>query len=259
MTTRDKTIFAFAIENSIDTEARTVRFVISSDEIDRDRDVVEQTAVEAAIPAFAKNPCCLACHMHRLDNGASPVIGKWLTETYKRTKHTSEMTLQFATTPLAEEYWTLYRDGFMKAVSIAFRVTEGLEQLRKNIRVYVITSLEMHEISCVPVGANRDALAKMKGAFGADLKMSDADAEILAAMTDMKSAIDRLERRVDDMIDLTLNIDPNDPDPFDSPLGESPDSPDASDVSGKSELDGEAVVKAVANATKAFQSSEDQT
>lgn len=153
-------ILAYTIKESVNEEDRSIRFVISSDKVDRHGERVEVSAIADAIKDFAKNPVCLACHRHSLDNGEPPVIGSWNVETFKAKTHTSEMVLTFATTPLAENYWTLYRDGHMKAVSIGFRILDCKEEVTAGKRVWIITKLELYEISCVAVGANREALAR---------------------------------------------------------------------------------------------------
>jgi len=148
---------------AINEDLRTIRFVISSAELDRDNEIVETSAVAGAIKDFAKNPVCLACHQHRLDNGMPPVVGAWDTDTFVVNEKRCEMDLRFADTDLAETYWKLYKGKFMKAVSIGFRVLEFKEEMKDGKRYWIITKIELHEISCVPVGANRQALSKVKG------------------------------------------------------------------------------------------------
>jgi HK97 family phage prohead protease len=165
MDERLKQFTAYVVDDqkSINEERRSVRFIISSNELDRDNEIVEVTAVEGAIREFARNPVCLACHQHRLAAGNSPVVGSWDTESFRALKRHAEMDLVFAKTELGEEYWTLYRDRHMRAVSIGFSIRDGHEEQKDGKRWYVITRIELYEISCVPVGANRDALAKLKG------------------------------------------------------------------------------------------------
>ncbi len=166
-----KHLTAYAIKGSIDKDNRRIRFVISSSKLDRHNDIVEVQAIANAIKQFSKNAAFLACHMHRLTNGSSPVIGSWITETFKVFKDHSEMVAEFATTALAEEYWNLYSSGHMKAVSIGFvpkEFTDEKDEKQGWIRTY--TKIELLEISAVAVGANREALRKekMKEIFGSD-------------------------------------------------------------------------------------------
>jgi|GEM_PF-4996124 len=54
---------------SVDETNRSINFVISTDKVDRDGEVIEVKAVAKAVKAFGKNPVALACHKHRLDDG----------------------------------------------------------------------------------------------------------------------------------------------------------------------------------------------
>ena len=154
-------LLAYVAEKGIDTEKRTIRFVISSDKIDRDNERIETSAIAAAIKDFAKNPVCLTSHMHRTADGGPPVVGSWDTDSFTAKAHTCEMNLVFATTKLADDHWQLYRDGHMRSVSIGFIPGEWHEEKTdKNGHIFVLTQLELVEISCVAVGSNREALAK---------------------------------------------------------------------------------------------------
>ncbi|MDH4203617.1 MAG: HK97 family phage prohead protease [Phycisphaerae bacterium] len=164
---KEKHYLGFIAENTekaaINEEARTIRFVISSNKLDRDNEIVQTEAIAAAIKDFAKNPVALNCHQHRLETGKSPVIGSWDTDSFKAYKNHCEMDLRFAKTESGEEYWQLYKDKHMRAVSIGFRVLEYREEKKDGKRYWIITKIELYEISCVPVGANREALSKVKG------------------------------------------------------------------------------------------------
>lgn len=139
----------------INLEARTIRFVISADTVDRDGEVITPAAIAAAIPGFEKNPVCLAGHAHKLQDGSSPVVGHWLTKTFRQVEGRSEMDLKFASTARGEEYWQLYSEGHQRAVSVGFAPKKYDRQKSPP----TITELELYEISCVPVPSNREALA----------------------------------------------------------------------------------------------------
>lgn len=208
MSDRIKHIEAFIAETdgkaAISEETRTIRFVISSAAIDRDNEIVEPTAIAAAIKEFARNPVCLACHQHRLSDGMPPVVGSWDTETFRATDKRCEMDLRFAATPLAETYWSLYKDKHMRAVSIGFRVLDGHEVTENGKRFYVITKIELYEISCVPVGANRDALSKLKSVGDWIAEGTAPDAASIKAYLDtqLKTITARLDALTDEMDDL---------------------------------------------------------
>lgn len=164
---KEKHFLAFIADGAdkaaINEEARTIRFVVSSNKLDRDNEIVEPSALAAAIKEFAKNPVCLACHQHKLSDGMPPVVGSWDTDSFREYSNRCEMDLRFATTKLGETYWQLYKDKHMRAVSIGFRILEYREEMKDGVRHFIFTKIELYEISCVPVGSNRQALSKLKG------------------------------------------------------------------------------------------------
>lgn len=202
MSDRIKHIEAFIAEAegkaAINEEARTIRFVISSAAIDRDNESVLPSAIAGAIKEFAKNPVCLACHQHKLDSGMPPVVGSWDTDSFKATEKRCEMDLVFAATDLAETYWQLYKSKHMRAVSIGFRVQDGREVVVSGKRHFEITKIELYEISCVAVGANRDALSKLKSlGWQAD----DGGDRLKELAAQLKTDITRLREEVLDQLD----------------------------------------------------------
>ena len=201
MPVKEKHFLAYVAEAegkaAINEEQRTIRFVISSGAIDRDNEIVEPTAVAGSIKEFAKNPVCLACHQHKLTDGMPPVVGSWDTDSFAATDKRCEMDLRFAVTKLGEEYWQLYKARHMRAVSIGFRVLDGHEVVESGKRFYLITKIELYEISCVPVGSNRDALSKLKG-LGDWQEPSLTAAEIKAAV---KEALDGLRAEMAESLD----------------------------------------------------------
>jgi len=159
---REKHFLGYAVseKTAVDEERRSIRFVVSTEEVDRDREVVKSDAMAAAIKGFADNPVCLAGHQHWLNDGMPPVVGSWDTESFKVVGKRSEMDLIFAKTALAEAHWQLYRERHMRAVSIGFRILDAYEEVKAGVRIFIITKIELYEISCVPVPANSSALSK---------------------------------------------------------------------------------------------------
>jgi len=206
-----KSFIAYVEEKStaINEAERRIRFVISSDKIDRDNEKIEVSAVAAAIKDFAKNPVALAAHQHRLDNGKAPVIGSWDTDSFKAFEHTSEMDLIFATTELGEEYWQLYKSKHMKAVSVGFRPLEYHEEAdQKNGRVIVFTKIELFEISPCAVGANREALSKLKELDSSESAISQRLIQIEATLKKIEEALPNMiknfESSIEDIKDLII-------------------------------------------------------
>jgi len=234
-----KALISYVDEKAaINEDERRIRFVISSDKIDRDNEKVEVSAVAAAIPAFSKNPVALACHQHRLQSGKSSVIGNWDTDSFKAKSHTSEMDLIFADTELGREYFKLYKDKHMRAVSLGFRALEWKEERNEKIGRYIIfTKIELYEISGCAVGANREALSKVKGFNLEDEKESlQVQASLDALNKNVKDAFDLLKEAIlNELGDLRNDVEElkdliSDPDGFaKSMLGKDLDPPDPAD------------------------------
>ncbi|HET6441844.1 MAG TPA: HK97 family phage prohead protease [Phycisphaerae bacterium] len=149
-----------------------VTVVASDATLDRQDEAIDPAGWD--LDNFRRNPVILAAHMHRLTSGRSPVVGSApLAEV-----RDGELILgiRFAETELGREYRSLYRDGHMRAVSVGFDPIEGAWQERDagagvKGRVWVHTRQELWETSCVAVGANPNALARMRAAaarLGAD-------------------------------------------------------------------------------------------
>ncbi len=129
----------------IDAEARLVEAVISTGRRDRDGDIVEPAGW--VLDSFLRNPVVLWLH-----DQAKP-IGRCVE--IRREGDALVATTQFAKTPLAEEIWALYRDGFLRAWSVSFLALEW-EPLPDGGRRF--TKQELLEYSAVSVPANPEAL-----------------------------------------------------------------------------------------------------
>lgn len=184
-----KTKFFFANVKSIDTENRSLDAVASTGEKDRDGEIILPSSVNATLDSFKANPVILATHQHRLSSGSSPVIGSAIPDSVKVGNDDITFKMRFATTPLGEEYWQLYRDGHMKAFSIGFIPLkyENRPDQKTGQSVLTYTEIELLEISAVPVPSNRRALARAKGFFEDD--------------TDIKSLV---EESIKEIIPLEL-------------------------------------------------------
>jgi len=206
-------IFAYISKDagSIDEQNHRIKFVVSTDKLDRDCEIVLPEAVAEAATRkgeFVDNPVALACHLHRLIDGMPPAIGSWDVSTLKATAHRVEMWLQFAIdTKLGGEYWKLYSKQHMRAVSIGFRILDGHEEVKDGKRFYIITKIELYEISCVAVGANPQALSKLKEFYlpGKDgdnfvsvpavleIKKDNTNEKLLQRMGELQEGIDEIK------------------------------------------------------------------
>ncbi len=152
--------------DAINEADHSINFVVSTDVVDRDNEMVMAEAVYEAIhqkDQFYANPICPPCHKPRLDSGMPPCVGHWDTDTAKLLKHRVEMRLIYdMKNTIGKGYWEAYSGRHMRAVSIGFRIVDGHEDTKDGKRIYIITKIELYEISCVGVGANQQALAKLK-------------------------------------------------------------------------------------------------
>ena len=184
-----KSLRAFSVK-SVDEEKRQITAVASSEIVDRDGEIVSLAALKKAVKKYLRNPVILAGHSHRLGDGRSPVIGKVVSHVFKGRDFI--ITVEFAKTSLADEYWHLYRDKFQRAFSIGFRGLEYEDESRDGRRVRVFKSIELFEISCVTVPANPAALSKAK-AFGQRKKIAREKQRIMNDDEAYYELLDRLE------------------------------------------------------------------
>jgi HK97 family phage prohead protease len=192
---------------SIDEKKRQIRFTASTNDLDRYNEIVEPNAYKKRLGLFESNPVFCAGHVYVGWSGEPTVIGSW--SDIEITKNGLDSTASFATTPLAEMYWQLYRDGHMKAVSVGW-LTHAWEMRQMDLDgkkqlIRVFTDVELIEISAVAIPANRQALVQAAG--------FELDAPALERTTGFDS--DALKQFVgaeirDTIIDL-LNTDPGSP------------------------------------------------
>jgi len=157
--------FFYPKVKAIDKENRRITVCISKNEIDRYNERIEISAIADALELYATNPVILGDHQHRLSTGKSSVIGHSPPESFKVFENEVNIDIVFSVTENAETYWINYRDGHQRAVSIGFIDLEWRQDEEDSRKIFVTTKLELLEVSCVAVGANRGALIKAKGMF----------------------------------------------------------------------------------------------
>lgn len=145
-------------ETKVDIDERTVTAVITTDSVDRDREVLLPKGAD--LEQFRKNPVVLWAHDY-----SGPPIGKaqWIKEGRKRIT----AKVEFAQTEQAEDVFQLFKGGFLNAFSVGFRPTKSHNPTPDEIKkrpdladvFRVFDEWELLEFSVVPVPANADALA----------------------------------------------------------------------------------------------------
>jgi HK97 family phage prohead protease len=147
---------------AIDEAKRQIEAVVSTADLDRYDEIIEPEAFrELLLEYLTKNPVVITSHQNRLDTGHSSVVAQvvkgWIDN---KGLH---VIIWFAETELGNEFWYLYKNKFQRAFSVGFIPLEWKDEtLESGLRVRTYTKVELLEISCVPVPANRNALSKSK-------------------------------------------------------------------------------------------------
>ena len=157
--------FFYPKVKSVDIENRRITVCISKSEIDRHGERIEISAIADSLQIYAQNPVVLGDHQHRLSTGKSSVIGHSPPASFRVLENEVDIDIVFSINENAETYWINFRDGHQKAVSIGFIDLEWRTEEVDGRKIFVSTKIELLEVSCVAVGANRGALIKAKGMF----------------------------------------------------------------------------------------------
>lgn len=128
----------------------------STADVDRHGDVVTIGAWQKALENYLKNPIILAYHdhddpcgrmvEHRIDDG-----GLWIR----------------ARISAASEVFSLVKDGVLTAFSIGFRIKKA--EYKPDVDIFLISELELYEISVVSVPANQNTVFSLAKSFDTDL------------------------------------------------------------------------------------------
>lgn len=192
-----------------DEDDRVVEFLASKEVIDRDNEIIKVKGIN--LKNYKNNPVVLWSH----DKFSLP-IGKTIKIT--KSKDELKMKVQFATAeeyPFADTVYRLVKGGYLNAVSIGFMADyEKIEYDEKN-RARIFNSIDLLELSIVPVPANQEALTTGKtikkaledevineDEFEEWTKYSDEDSDLLEDVNDyedLKKQIETLNLRVENL------------------------------------------------------------
>jgi HK97 family phage prohead protease len=123
------------------------RIIASTDDVDRDGEIVKPSAFKNLKKYLATNPVILGFH-----NYYDFPIGK--ATGGKIGDKALELNIEFADTDRGREAKYLYDNGFMNSFSVGF-IPKEWENDKQGRRVY--TDVELLEVSAVPVPANASA------------------------------------------------------------------------------------------------------
>ena len=151
-------LFTHAVK-SIDEEKRQATFVISTDEIDRTYEIVEQSW---QLENYKKNPIVLFGH----DQSKPGYVVGCATEIHsdkEGDKNITIGTVQFAeegTSSDADTVWKLVKQGILRTVSVGFIPhTFKASKDEDGSEITVLADNELLEFSIVPIPANPSAVA----------------------------------------------------------------------------------------------------
>lgn len=130
-----------------DGDSRRVRFVVSTGDVDRDNDVINQNGWD--LENYRRNPVVLFAHSH-----CDLPIGKCVELGIADGKLVA--VAEFATHEFADTVYQLVKGGFLNATSVGFRARKyAINEERRGID---FEEQELLEFSVVPVPANQHAL-----------------------------------------------------------------------------------------------------
>jgi HK97 family phage prohead protease len=143
-----------------DEESRTIEFVASNERVDRYGDIIRVAGWKTA--DYMRNPVVLWSH-----RSSDPPVGKTTSLKMETNPPALVQRVQFATKatyPFADTVFQLYKNNFLKSVSVGFKPLEQPKAIRDTetdqITGFEFTSQDLLELSCVPLPANPDAVAR---------------------------------------------------------------------------------------------------
>lgn len=143
---------------SIDEDKKTVTFVMSTSNIDRHGDIIDQDSW--ILTHFLKSPMMFL--QHRSDEFP---IGKWTEVHFEDDPDNAGKKMLVGTAEFATEIYDqaklafdMVKGGFMQAVSVGF-IPHRVDY-DENTDAFILFDCELLECSLVGVGSNRQALAK---------------------------------------------------------------------------------------------------
>jgi len=125
----------------------------STNDVDRQGDIVPTSVWEAGMKNYLKNPVILAYHEH-----CEP-IGRMVEHKIDE----KGLWIKARISAAAEDVFSLVKDGVLTAFSIGFRIVDA--EYNAAAELFVVKELELHEISVVSVPANQNTIFSLSKAF----------------------------------------------------------------------------------------------
>ena len=131
----------------------TIEGYASTNDADRQGDIVPASVWEKGISNYLKNPVILAYHDH------SEPVGRMVDHRIDG----KGLWVKARISAAASEVFDLVKDGVLTAFSIGFRIVDA--EYNSAAELFVVKELELHEISVVSVPANQNTLFSLSKAF----------------------------------------------------------------------------------------------
>lgn len=183
----------FSTVKSVDEKNYTIDFIFSTPDTDRHGEEIDQKGWK--LDEFMKNPVVLFAH-----DQWQPAVGQVIKIGF--VDGNLEGTVKFAAeeNPFAKILFDLYKNGFMRAVSVGFANTE-YKYNEETERLVLLENI-LYELSLVNVPANARALAKQKGI---DLSALENKEKELAKQKEEAHVVNEVVDRAVDKITLKLD------------------------------------------------------
>ena len=148
----------FTKSNDLPTKSDIIDSILiegyaSTNDVDRQGDVVPASVWTAGMENYLKNPVILAYHQH------SEPVGRMV----EHKIDDKGLWIKARISAAAEDVFNLVKDGVLTAFSIGFRIVDA--EYNSAAELFVVKELELHEISVVSVPANQNTIFSLSKAF----------------------------------------------------------------------------------------------
>jgi HK97 family phage prohead protease len=172
--------------SSIDEDERSVEFVISTDQVDRYGEIVDQKTWD--FKSFLKNPVVFWGHTsHEPEYVLGTASDLKVSEDGKQT--TARLNFDTDINPKADLVFNQIKRGTLRTVSVGFMSGKMEMDAKDDDAPWILKDNELLEISVVPIPANPGAVAL--GMKSGDIKRKDAK----WLMDSMRAEADLMQRQ----------------------------------------------------------------
>lgn len=151
----------FTKSEPLPTEAGTIDSInisgyASTNDIDRQGDVIPASVWEKGLENYLKNPVILAYHKH------TEPVGRMV----EHRLDDKGLWIKARISAAAEDVFNLVKDGVITAFSVGFKIIDA--EYNAAAELFIVKELELHEISVVSVPANQNTLFSLSKSFKSD-------------------------------------------------------------------------------------------